>query len=106
MVGIEHAIKGQGIYAYVTLLDGVEYTLELKKELIACVRSTIGPFAARTQYIGLLTCPKLEVVKYSKDSCAKLRAKMILSVIHPRWQIKVLLRNLCDYVMFEFEVCR
>jgi len=27
-------------------------------------------------------------------------------VIYPRWQIKVLLRNLCDYVMFEFEVDR
>ena len=60
----------------------------------------------RTQYIGLLTCPKLEVVKYCEGFYAKLRAKMILSVIYPRWQIKVLLRNLCDYVMFEFEVDR
>ena len=46
VVGFPHDIKGQGIYAYTTLMDGVEYTDALKKELIAFVRKEIGPIAA------------------------------------------------------------
>ena len=46
VVGYEHPIKGQGIYAYVTLNDGAEFTDALKKELVLLVRSTIGAFAA------------------------------------------------------------
>jgi acetyl-CoA synthetase len=42
VVGFPHEIKGQGIYAYVTLNAGVEPTPELKKELIALVRKEIG----------------------------------------------------------------
>ena len=45
VVGFPHQIKGQGIYAYVTLKAGREYTDELKKELIAQVRKEIGPIA-------------------------------------------------------------
>jgi len=43
---IPHEIKGQGLYAYVTLVEGVEETNELKKELIMHVRKEIGPIAA------------------------------------------------------------
>jgi len=46
VVGFPHEIKGQGIYAYVTLLVGEEYTDELRKELVKHVRSEIGPIAA------------------------------------------------------------
>ena len=46
VVGFPHDIKGQGIYAYVTLMEGQEYTEELKKELISFVRKEIGPIAA------------------------------------------------------------
>ena len=46
VVGFPHEIKGQGIYAYVTLRTGEEYTDELKKELVAQVRKEIGPIAA------------------------------------------------------------
>jgi acetyl-CoA synthetase len=46
VVGFPHEIKGQGIYAYVTLIHGTEYTDELKKELIAHVRNEIGPIAS------------------------------------------------------------
>jgi acetyl-CoA synthetase len=46
VVGFPHEIKGQGIYAYVTLRTGEEYTEELKKELIRHVRAEIGPIAA------------------------------------------------------------
>jgi len=40
-----HEIKGQGLYAFVTLVDGVEESEELRKELIKHVRSEIGPIA-------------------------------------------------------------
>ncbi len=45
VVGYPHDIKGQGIYAYVTLMRGVEPTDELKKKLEAWVRTEIGPIA-------------------------------------------------------------
>jgi acetyl-CoA synthetase len=45
IVGYPHDIKGQGIYAYVTLVNGVEPTEELRKELVAHVRKEIGPIA-------------------------------------------------------------
>jgi acetyl-CoA synthetase len=45
VVGFPHDIKGQGIYAYVTLMAGVEPTEALRKELIQLVRKEIGPIA-------------------------------------------------------------
>ncbi len=45
VVGYPHDIKGQGIYAYVTAMNGVEYTDELKKELVDLCRQEIGPIA-------------------------------------------------------------
>ncbi len=45
IVGYPHDIKGQGIYAYVTLVNGVEPTDQLRKELIGLVRQEIGPIA-------------------------------------------------------------
>jgi len=46
VVGFPHDIKGQGIYAYLTLNAGVEKTQELKKELVTHVRKEIGPIAS------------------------------------------------------------
>lgn len=46
VVGFPHDIKGQGIYAYVTLKVGIEPTEELRKELITHVRKEIGPIAS------------------------------------------------------------
>jgi len=46
VVGYPHDVKGQGLYAYVTLKDGVEATDALATELKGCVRKDIGPFAA------------------------------------------------------------
>ncbi|WP_420471654.1 acetate--CoA ligase [Brevundimonas sp. FT23042] len=46
VVGFPHDIKGQGIYAYVTLNQGVEPTEDLRKALVAQVRHEIGPIAA------------------------------------------------------------
>ncbi len=46
VVGYPHNIKGQGIYAYVTLMAGVKPSDALRKELISLVRSEIGPIAS------------------------------------------------------------
>ena len=45
VVGYPHDIKGQGIYAYVTPMSGVEMDDALKEELVQLVRKEIGPFA-------------------------------------------------------------
>jgi len=46
VVGYPHDIKGQGIYCYVTLMNGQEPTEELRKELRTWVRTEIGPIAS------------------------------------------------------------
>jgi acetyl-CoA synthetase len=46
VVGYPHDIKGQGIYAYVSVMTGVEADEELRKELVAWVRKEIGPIAS------------------------------------------------------------
>jgi acetyl-CoA synthetase len=46
VVGYPHDLKGQGIYAYVTLMGGEEPTEELRKELVGWVRKEIGPIAS------------------------------------------------------------
>ncbi|WP_425092450.1 acetate--CoA ligase [Tropicimonas sp. S265A] len=46
VVGYPHDIKGQGIYCYVTLMNGEEPSEELRKELRTWVRTEIGPIAA------------------------------------------------------------
>ncbi len=46
VVGYPHDIKGQGIYAYVTLMTGEQPTEALRKELVQWVRTEIGPIAS------------------------------------------------------------
>lgn len=46
VVGMPHELKGQGIYAYVTLVSGEEPTEALRKELVVWVRKEIGPIAS------------------------------------------------------------
>ncbi len=46
VVGAPHDIKGQGIYAYVTLKSGIDASEQLRKELVAQVRHDIGPIAS------------------------------------------------------------
>ena len=46
VVGYPHPIKGQGIYAYVTLMKGEEPSDALRKELVQWVRTEIGPIAS------------------------------------------------------------
>ncbi|GJD96434.1 acetate--CoA ligase [Methylobacterium iners] len=46
VVGYPHNLKGQGIYAYVTLMEGEQGSDELRKELVTWVRKDIGPIAS------------------------------------------------------------
>ena len=46
VVGYPHDLKGQGIYCYVTLINGEEWSEDLRKELITHVRKEIGPIAS------------------------------------------------------------
>jgi acetyl-CoA synthetase len=46
VVGYPHDIKGQGIYAYVTLMTGVQPSEQLRMDLVAWVRKEIGPIAS------------------------------------------------------------
>jgi len=46
VIGYPHEIKGQGIYAFVTVKTGVEKSDKLQKELVAHVRTVIGPIAS------------------------------------------------------------
>jgi acetyl-CoA synthetase len=46
VVGFPHDVKGQGIYAFVTLKSGFDPSDELKKELVQHVRKEIGPIAS------------------------------------------------------------
>ena len=46
VVGYPHDIKGQGIYAYVTLMAGEKPSEDLRKELVGWVRKEIGPIAS------------------------------------------------------------
>ena len=45
VVGFHHPIKGQGIYAFVTLMKGIEFNIDLEKDLIKFVSKEIGPIA-------------------------------------------------------------
>ena len=45
VVGFPHEVKGQGVYAFVTLIDGVDYTDEIEVELKAVVSKLVGGFA-------------------------------------------------------------
>ena len=55
---VPHEIKGQALYAYVTLVKGVEESDELKKELIKHVRKQIGPIATPEAIQFAPTLPK------------------------------------------------
>ncbi|KAK3604193.1 hypothetical protein CHS0354_002001 [Potamilus streckersoni] len=46
VIGINHKIKGQAIYAFVTLNTGITPSEDLKKEIVQCIRTEIGPIAS------------------------------------------------------------
>ena len=58
VVGFPHKIKGQGIYAYVTLMSDEKYTNELKTDLHNWVRKIIGPIATPDEIQWAPNLPK------------------------------------------------
>lgn len=58
VVGYPHDIKGEGIYAYVTLKEGIEATEKLRAELITHVRKEIGPIASPDVILFAKALPK------------------------------------------------
>ncbi|NLH50934.1 MAG: acetate--CoA ligase [Myxococcales bacterium] len=77
VVGMPHEIKGQGIYAYVTLNTGVEKSDALKKELVAHVRKEIGPIATPDKIQWADALPKTRSGKIMRRILKKIAANEI-----------------------------
>jgi len=74
VVGYPHDIKGQGIYAYVTLTDNTSPAEELKKELINWVRKEIGPIATPDLIQWAPSLPKTRSGKIMRRILRKIAA--------------------------------
>ena len=72
---IPHDIKGQGLYAYVTLVGGIEETDELKRELIKHVRKEIGPLATPEAIQWAPALPKTRSGKIMRRILRKIAEK-------------------------------
>ena len=72
---VPHEIKGQGLYAYVTLVNGVEESDELKKELVMHVRKEIGPIAAPEAVQFAPSLPKTRSGKIMRRILRKIAEK-------------------------------
>lgn len=77
VVGVEHAVKGQGIYAFVTLQEGVPYSQELRKSLIQTVRSQIGAFAAPDKIHWAPGLPKTRSGKIMRRILRKIASRQL-----------------------------
>ncbi len=74
VVGFPHELKGQGIYAYVTLIVGEEPSEALRKELVAWVRQQIGPIAAPDAIHWAPALPKTRSGKIMRRILRKIAA--------------------------------
>jgi len=74
VVGMPHDIKGQGIYAFVTLNVGVEKSDALKKELVTHVRKEIGPIASPDKIQFADALPKTRSGKIMRRILTKIAA--------------------------------
>ncbi len=74
VVGMPHDIKGQGIYAYVTLKTGQQKSDELKKELVTHVRKEIGPIATPDKIQWADSLPKTRSGKIMRRILTKIAA--------------------------------
>jgi acetyl-CoA synthetase len=80
VVGYPHDIKGQGIYAYVTLVKGVDYTDALKKELVQMVRAEIGPIATIDVIQWAPSLPKTRSGKIMRRILRKIAANEVETI--------------------------
>jgi acetyl-CoA synthetase len=74
VVGYPHDLKGQSIYAYVTLKSGVQKSDDLKKELVAHVRTLIGPIATPEKIQWADALPKTRSGKIMRRILKKVAA--------------------------------
>lgn len=72
---VPHEVKGQGLYAYVTLVGGIEETEELKKELVKHVRAEIGPIATPEAIQWAPALPKTRSGKIMRRILRKIAEK-------------------------------
>ena len=72
---VPHEIKGQGLYAFVTLVGGVEESDELKKELVVHVRKEIGPIATPEAIQFAPSLPKTRSGKIMRRILRKIAEK-------------------------------
>ncbi len=77
VVGMPHDIKGQGIYAFVTLNTGVEKSEDLKKTLVKHVRKEIGPIAAPDKIQFSDALPKTRSGKIMRRILKKIAADTV-----------------------------
>ena len=74
VVGYPHDIKGQGVFAYVTLKAGIEESEDLRREIIALVRTRIGPIATPDQIQWAAALPKNRAGKILRRILTKVAA--------------------------------
>ncbi|KAK7396023.1 hypothetical protein VNO78_16712 [Psophocarpus tetragonolobus] len=77
VVGVEHEVKGQGIYAFVTVVDGVPYSEQLRKDLILTVRKLIGAFAAPDKIHWAPGLPKTRSGKIMRRILRKIASRQL-----------------------------
>ncbi|KAG6400638.1 hypothetical protein SASPL_137479 [Salvia splendens] len=77
VVGVEHEVKGQGIYAFVTLVEGVPYSDDLRKSLIMTVRKQIGAFAAPDKIHWAPGLPKTRSGKIMRRILRKIASRQL-----------------------------
>ena len=80
VVGYPHDLKGQGIYAYVTLIVDAEPSEALKKELVQLVRKEIGPIATPDIIQWASSLPKTRSGKIMRRILRKVAANEIGSL--------------------------
>ena len=74
VVGYPHDIKGQGIYAYVTLMNGIQPSENLRRELVDLVRKEIGPIANPDKIQWAPGLPKTRAGKIMRRILRKIAA--------------------------------
>ena len=80
VVGMPHDIKGQGIYAYVTLIQGVAESEDLRTELVQHVRKEIGPIASPDVIQWAPALPKTRSGKIMRRILRKIAADEVSDI--------------------------
>lgn len=83
VVGMPHPVKGQTIFAYVTLMASVEESEELIAELRKHVRAEIGPIATPEVIMWHRACLRLGLVRSCVVFCARLLRMTLITLVIP-----------------------